>query len=77
MSEKTISRRDFPWATLEAGAAAGISAMPAGLTYAQEDAFLNYWTGRSGFEFDAMQAQVDQYNAEREKIFADVSVILE
>ena len=40
MSEKRISRRDFLRATMAAGTAAGLSAMPAGLTYAQEQAFL-------------------------------------
>ena len=75
MSEKHISRRDFLRASLAAGTAAAISAMPAGLTYAQEQAFLNYWTGWSGFEFDALQALVDQFNAEHDNSYVNMTTV--
>ena len=49
--------------------------MPAGLTYAQEQAFLNYWTGWSGFEFDALQALVDQFNEEHENSYVNMTTV--
>ncbi len=75
MSEKRISRRDFLRASLAAGTAASIAAMPAGLTYAQEQAFLNYWTGWSGFEFDALQALVDQFNEEHDNSYVNMTTV--
>ncbi len=75
MSEKRISRRDFLRASMAAGTAAGLSAMPAGLTYAQEQAFLNYWTGWSGFEFDALQDLVDQFNEEHPNNYVNMTTV--
>ena len=75
MSDRMITRRDFLRASLAAGTAAGLSAMPAGLSYAQEQAFLNYWTGWSGFEFDALQALVNQFNEEHPDIFVNMTTV--
>ena len=75
MSERKVSRRDFLRASMAAGTAAAISAMPAGLTYAQEQAFLNYWTGWSGFEFDALQALVDQFNEEHDNSYVNMTTV--
>ena len=75
MNKKGISRRDFLRASLAAGTAAGISTMPAGLTYAQEQAFLNYWTGWSGFEFDVLQGLVDQFNEEHGNIYVNMTTV--
>lgn len=44
-----------PVAAPQAPAEGGSAAQP-------EQAFLNYWTGWSGFEFDELQAQVDKFN---------------
>ncbi|MXV94128.1 MAG: extracellular solute-binding protein, partial [Chloroflexi bacterium] len=75
MSEKRLSRRDFLRASLAAGTAATLSAMPAGLTYAQEQAFLNYWTGWSGFEFDVLQGLVDQFNEENPDVYVNMTTV--
>ncbi|MCY4246238.1 MAG: substrate-binding domain-containing protein [Chloroflexi bacterium] len=75
MSEKRISRRDFLRASLAAGTAATLSTMPAGLTYAQEQAFLNYWTGWSGFEFDVLQGLVDQFNEEHANVYVNMTTV--
>ena len=75
MSERKVSRRDFLRASMAAGTAAAISAMPAGLTYAQEQAFLNYWTGWSGFEFDVLQGLVDQFNEEHENSYVNMTTV--
>ena len=75
MSDRMITRRDFLRASLAAGTAAGLSAMPAGLSYAQEQAFLNYWTGWSGFEFDALQALVNQFNDEHPDIYVNMTTV--
>jgi len=75
MSERSLSRRDFLRASMAAGTAAAISAMPAGLTYAQEQAFLNYWTGWSGFEIDVLQVLVDQFNEEHENIYVNMTTV--
>ncbi len=75
MNEKKLSRRDFLRASLAAGTATAISAMPAGLTYAQEQAFLNYWTGWSGFEFDVLQGLVDQFNEENENTYVNMTTV--
>lgn len=41
-----------------------------------EQAFLNYWTGWSGFEYDALQAQVDRFNDENDgQIYANMSTV--
>jgi multiple sugar transport system substrate-binding protein len=37
--------------------------------------FLNYWTGWSGFEFDALQALVDKFNKERPDIFVNMTTV--
>ncbi len=43
---------------------------------APEMAFLNYWTGWSGFEYDALQVQVDKFNAAHEDdVYANMSTV--
>ncbi len=47
----------------------------AGGTAAEGQVFLNYWTGWSGFEFDALQQLVDQFNEEHPGIFVNMTTV--
>lgn len=40
-----------------------------------ERPFLNYWTGWSGFEFDALQAQVDKFNDSHDDVFVNMTTV--
>ena len=79
-----MSRRDF----LRAGMAAGLGATVINLTVgckpkqsapptakAEGQVFLNYWTGWSGFEFDALQKLVDKFNKEHKDIFVNMTTV--
>ena len=57
-----------PVAAPQAPAAGGGAAQP-------EQAFLNYWTGWSGFEFDALQAEVDKFNEAHEDVFVNMTTV--
>ncbi len=86
---KKISRRDFLRFSAAAGvglAAAGLAACapaaaPAAAGPTQAPAagsgqvFLNYWTGWSGIEFDALQKSVDKYNAANPKAFVNMTTV--
>jgi multiple sugar transport system substrate-binding protein len=52
----------------EGGAAAGTAAQSG-------QAFLNYWTGWSGFEYDELQKLVDKFNGEHPEIFVNMSTV--
>lgn len=84
---KKMSRRDF---LRTAGVAAvGISIasctpaatqapaaqQPGTSGAANEKTFLNYWTGWSGMEFDALQALVDQHNKENPNNFVNMTTV--
>ncbi|HRA65691.1 MAG: extracellular solute-binding protein [Caldilinea sp.] len=57
-----------------AGAPAGQAG--AGSAAASEQAFLNYWTGWSGFEFDELQKMVDKFNeANTDKVFVNMTTV--
>ncbi len=71
----TLSRRDFLRAAMAAGGAGMLAALPAGLVGAQDQAFLNYWTGWSGFEFDVLQGLVDQFNTENPETFINMTTV--
>ncbi len=81
MSEQTkrpLSRRDFLRAALASGTAAAMLRFPAGIANAStaaDQAFLNYWTGWSGFEFDQLQTLVDQFNTEHPDIFVNMTTV--
>lgn len=77
MKNRTLSRRDFLRASLAAGTFAGMSALPSGLMGASlaQQAALTYWTGWSGFEFDALQALVDQFNSEHPDISVEMTTV--
>jgi len=40
-----------------------------------DSVFLNYWTGWSGKEFDALQLSVDKYNKENPKAFVNMTTV--
>ena len=62
-----------PPAPPAAGAPASEAAAPAP---EPSQAFLNYWTGWSGFEFDELQKQVDKFNAENEgTVFVNMTTV--
>lgn len=42
---------------------------------APETAFLNYWTGWSGFEFDALQELVDKFNEANPSTFVNMTTV--
>ena len=51
-------------------------AAAAGGAASSGQAFLNYWTGWSGFEFDELQRQVDKFNeANKDKIFVNMTTV--
>lgn len=57
----------------DSGAAAPAAEAPAP---EPSQAFLNYWTGWSGFEFDELQRQVDKFNEENEgNIFVNMTTV--
>jgi multiple sugar transport system substrate-binding protein len=73
-----LSRRDF----LRMGTMAGLglaSMNLAGCAKKEEkeegQAFLNYWTGWSGFEFDALQVLVDKFNEEHPNTFVNMTTV--
>ena len=88
-TDHTYSRRDVLRAIgLGAAgmtlAACAVPAAPAAPTLAAgageaavapEQAFLNYWTGWSGFEFDALQALVDKFNETHADIFVNMTTV--
>lgn len=75
MTKTTLSRRDFLRAALVTGGAGALAALPGGLVAAQQQQFLNYWTGWSGFEFDVLQGLVDQFNAAHPDIFINMTTV--
>lgn len=77
-----LSRRGF----LRLGATAGLGlaaanlvgcapATPGGAATPSGQAFLNYWTGWSGFEFDELQKLVDKFNKEHPDIFVNMTTV--
>src|SRR5258708_34820679 len=58
-----LPRRRFLQASVVGVAAAALGGLPfqPGRAFAAQ-AFLNYWTGWSGFEFDELQKLVDKFN---------------
>lgn len=65
-----ISRRNFLRAV---GLGTTLAFSRVGL--AQNQAFLNYWTGWSGFEFDVLQSLVDRFNAENPATFINMVTV--
>ncbi len=63
-----ITPAGAPAAQTGAGAAAGTAAKPG-------QAFLNYWTGWSGFEYDELQKLVDKFNQEHPDTFVNMSTV--
>ena len=77
-SKSTLTRRDFLRAIIASGTAAAMMRLPAGSVFASpaaDQAFLNYWTGWSGFEFDELQKLVDQFNKEHPDIFVNMTTV--
>jgi len=71
-----MSRRRFLQASVAGGATAALAGLPLGRTPAfAAPAFLNYWTGWSGFEFDELQKLVDQFNKEHPDIFINMTTV--
>src|SRR5689334_18553898 len=79
-----LSRRGF----LRLGATAGLglaainlvgcspaTPTPSGGGTPSGQVFLNYWTGWSGFEFDALQKLVDKFNKEHPTIFVNMTTV--
>jgi multiple sugar transport system substrate-binding protein len=57
-------------------APAGAPVGQAGAPAASGQAFLNYWTGWSGFEFDELQKLVDKFNEEhKDQIFVNMTTV--
>ena len=82
------SRRDFLRVSAASGAMVALAACipppPPGAANpgggqqaapAPEQAFLNYWTGWSGFEFDELQKQVDKFNEANDKTFVNMTTV--
>lgn len=71
-----MSRRRFLQASMAGGAAAALAGLPIGRSpaYAAQ-AFLNYWTGWSGFEFDELQKLVDKFNKANPDIFINMTTV--
>ncbi|MFN8493429.1 MAG: extracellular solute-binding protein [Caldilineaceae bacterium] len=86
MSKKLHSRRDV-LRMMGAGSAlvalaactpppAPSAGQAAGGAAKSGQAFLNYWTGWSGFEFDELQKLVDKFNTEhKDKIFVNMTTV--
>lgn len=70
-----VSRRDFLRVVGFGSMAAALSQVGLGALGAQDQAFLNYWTGWSGFEFDVLQTLVDKFNAENPATFVNMSTV--
>jgi len=56
-------------------AAAPAEEQPASSGAAAENKFLNYWTGWSGHEFDALQRVVDRHNEENPNRFVNMTTV--
>lgn len=69
---KKLSRRNFMRTVGVGGAALAFGRLP--IASAQQ-AFLNYWTGWSGFEFDVLQGLVDKFNEEHPDIFINMTTV--
>ena len=86
MSKKLHSRRDV-LCMMGAGSAlvalaactpppAPSAGQAAGGAAKSGQAFLNYWTGWSGFEFDELQKLVDKFNTEqKDKVFVNMTTV--
>jgi multiple sugar transport system substrate-binding protein len=74
MHTKRLSRREFLQIALASSTAAAMMQMPF-RALAQDQVFLNYWTGWSGFEFDVLQKLVDQFNTENPKTFVNMTTV--
>src|SRR5262244_3578084 len=73
-----LARRNFLKAVAATGTAAAMMRLPGGLANAksmQQQAFLNYWTGWSGFEFDELQKLVDKFNKANPNIFINMTTV--
>ena len=88
LTQGTLSRRSFLQMMGAGTAAVALAACTAPMTpgaqpaggaaapAATGPAFLNYWTGWSGFEFDALQKQVDKFNEEhKDKSFVNMTTV--
>jgi len=58
-----------------AGAPAAQTGAEAAATAASGQAFLNYWTGWSGFEYDELQKMVDKFNESHPETFVNMSTV--
>jgi multiple sugar transport system substrate-binding protein len=74
MQTKGYSRREFLQIALATGTAAAMMRLPFAAR-AQDQAFLNYWTGWSGFEFDVLQGLVDQFNTANPSTFVNMTTV--
>ena len=87
-SKQLHTRRDFLRMMGASGAVVALAACTppappsagpaaaAGGAASSGQAFLNYWTGWSGFEFDELQRQVDKFNeANKDKIFVNMTTV--
>lgn len=79
-NKKGLSRRDFLRAAMASGTAAAMMSVPlrghiANASGLAQQAFLNYWTGWSGFEFDVLQGLVDKFNGEHPDIFVNMTTV--
>lgn len=85
---RQVSRRSFLQMVGAGGAAMALAACTvpvaptsapagqAGAPAASGQAFLNYWTGWSGFEFDELQKLVDTFNeAHKDQIFVNMTTV--
>jgi multiple sugar transport system substrate-binding protein len=77
-----ISRRDFLRVSATAGLGLAMTNLvgcaqeqPATKEAAEGQKFLNYWTGWSGFEFDALQKVVDRFNEEHDDIYVNMTTV--
>src|SRR5258708_34901594 len=71
-----ITRRRFLRASLGGGAAAALGGLPLGRSPARAaPAFLNYWTGWSGFEFDELKKLVDKFNKANPDTFVNMTTV--
>ncbi len=75
----SLSRRQFLELMASGSAAAAFANLPRSSSLwrhnAQQQAFLNYWTGWSGFEFDTLQTLVDQFNKEHSDTFINMTTV--
>src|SRR5215510_5459217 len=74
--QSKISRRRFLQASIAGGAAVALGNLSFGPRKAfAAQAFLNYWTGWSGFEFDELQKLVDKFNKANPTIFVNMTTV--